>query len=223
MKIIYVPIVLIFLNILFCSCVPSLVYSPSLNLPAKPLIEDEVQILGGVGYLPETRPDRTDPKMIVGGEASLRYGISNSVTAQIKGWKDISYSISEVRYGFSISAVTVLNDSSDFRFGIFPTAAIVLAENDIEGGGGTIPFCLWYSKFYPLSFYSAFGPVIGIRDLTNNNNEWGWGLIFNIGASMTIEDHFTFNLELATIKQVSEYDGYKSYFLCPSLNIGYIF
>jgi hypothetical protein len=223
MKIIYVPIVLIFLNILFCSCVPSLVYSPSLNLPAKPLIEDEVQILGGVGYLPETRPDRTDPKMIVGGEASLRYGISNSVTAQIKGWKDISHSISEIRYGFSISALTVLNGSSDFRFGIFPTAAIVLAENDIEGGGGTIPFCLWYSKFYPLSFYSAFGPVIGIRDLTNNKNEWGWGLIFNIGASMTIEDHFTFNLELAAIKQVSEYDGYKSYFLCPSLNIGYIF
>ena len=223
MKIIYVPIVLIFLNILFCSCVPSLVYSPSLNLPAKPLTEDDVQILGGVGYLPETRPDRTDPKMILGGEASIRYGLSNSVTAQIEGWKDISYSISEVRYGFSISALTVLNDSSDFRFGIFPTAAIVLAENDIEGGGGTIPFCLWYEKFYPLSFYTAFGPVIGIRDITNNNNEWGWGLIVNIGTTMTIEEHFTFNLELSAIKQVCEYDGYKSYFLCPSLNIGYIF
>lgn len=223
MKTINSVVFFIFFGIFFYSCVPSLVYSPSLNLPSKPLSKDEVQILGGIGYLPETRPNYTEPKMVLGGEASLRFGISDRVTAQLKGWKDVSYSISEARYGFSISALTMLNDSSDIRFGIFPTGAFLLAENDIEGGGGTIPFCFWYSKFYPISFYAAFGPIIGIRNITEDNNQWGWGLLLNIGATVTIKKHFTFNLEISAIKQVSEYDGYKSYFLSPSLNVGYIF
>ncbi|MDZ7625501.1 MAG: hypothetical protein U5J96_13790 [Ignavibacteriaceae bacterium] len=41
---------------------------PSINLPPKPLEKDETQILGGVGYFPETRTDRVTSKMAFGGE-----------------------------------------------------------------------------------------------------------------------------------------------------------
>jgi hypothetical protein len=223
MKKISYLIIIILSTIVFHSCIPSLVYSPSLNLPSKPLIKDEVQILAGVGYLPETRPERTDPKMVPGGEASIRFGLSNIVSAQIKGWKDISGSFSDARYGFSISSIVVLGQSSDFVFGTFPSAAIVLEESNIEGGGGSLPICFWYTKFYPLSFYSAFGPALGIRDISKKNNEWGWALILNVGAATTIKEHFTINFEVAGIKQVNEQNGYKSYFFSPSLNIGYVF
>ncbi len=223
MKKIYVPIFLILVNILFYSCIPSLVYSPSLNLPSKPLNEDEVQLLVGVGYLPETRPEQTEPKMVIGGEASIRYGISHNLSAQIKGWKDISNSFSEVRYGFSLSSIVTISRSSEFIYGIFPTAAFVLEENNIEGGGGSLPVCFWYTRLYPLSLYSAFGPAFGIRNITEGNNEWGWALILNVGAALTLEDHFTINVEFAGIKQVNELNGYKSYFFSPSLNIGYVF
>lgn len=161
--------------------------------------------------------------MSLGGEASIRFGISNNLMIQLKGWKDISNNLSIPRYGFSFSTLTVLNDTSDFRFGLFPTAAFVLSENDIEGGGGSIPLCLWYTKYYPITFYSAFGPAIGIRNITNDNNQWGWGLIFNLGTAIIIEDHLTVNLEISGIKQVNENNGYKSYFFSPSLNIGYLF
>lgn len=62
MKKISYLIVFLLSSIVFQSCIPSLVYSPSLNLPSKPLNKDEVQILAGVGYLPETKPEKTEKK-----------------------------------------------------------------------------------------------------------------------------------------------------------------
>ncbi|HCY75757.1 MAG TPA: hypothetical protein DHV28_07530 [Ignavibacteriales bacterium] len=205
------------------SCAPSLVYSPSINLPPKPLQKDEIQLLGGAGYLPETLPDRTAAKMAFGGEATIRYGFNNTISGQIKGWYDFSNNVEQKRWGLSTASIITFNDSSDFRFGVMPNLAMVLSDNSIEGGGGSLPFTFWLNKYNPFNIYFGFGPIVGFRDLTDEANQWGWGLILNTGISILLEERFTLNLEFSGIKQVNEYNGSNEYFLSPSLNIGYIF
>lgn len=214
---------LLLLTLLVNSCVPSLVYSPSINLPPKPLQKEEVQILGGVGYFPESLPDKTPTKMAFGGEATIRYGFSNSYSMQMKGWYDFSDNVEAKRWGLSIASIIVFNDSSNYRFGLMPNLAMVFADNSLEGGGGSLPLTFWFNKYDPLNIYLGLGPIVGLRDVTNELNQWGWGIMLNAGIGVLIENSFTLNLEFAMIKQVNEHNGKKDYFFSPSLNVGYIF
>jgi hypothetical protein len=216
-------ITVLFTLSIFTGCVPSLVYSPSINLPPKPLEKEEVHILGGVGYLPETRPDRVTSKMAFGGETTIRYGFSNSYTMQIEGWYDFSDNVEDGRWGLSLAGIIVFNDSSNYRFGLMPIFAAAFADNSIEGGGCYIPLTLWINHLDPVNFYTAVGPVVGIRDITDENNQWGWGIIMNAGCGILFDNSITLNLEFAFIKQVNEYNSRRDYFFSPSINIGYIF
>lgn len=216
-------IVIFFILSTFFSCVPSLVYSPSINLPPKPLEKDETQILGGVGYFPETRPDRVTSKMAFGGEATIRHAFSNSFSLQLESWYDFSNNVEDGRWGLSLASNIVFNDSSNFRFGLMPIFAAAFADNSMEGGGCYFPITFWFNHFDPVNFYAAVGPMVGIRDITAENNQWGWGIIMNAGCGILFENNITLNLEFAFIKQVNEYNSRTDYFFSPSINIGYIF
>jgi hypothetical protein len=168
-------------------------------------------------------PDRTPAKLALGGETTIRYGFSNAISGQIKGWYDFSNNVEQKRWGLSAACIIVFNDSNDFLFGIMPHLAMVLAENSIVGGGGSLPFIFWFNRYNPLNIYFGFGPIVGLRDISNKMNQWGWGLMLNAGISLPIEDNFIINLEFAGIKQVNEYNDSKEYYFTPSLNIGYIF
>lgn len=204
-------------------CVPSLVYSPSINLPPRPLEKEDVQILGGVGYFPETQPDRVNKKMAFGGETTVRYAFGNSYSMQMEGWYDFTNNADKGRWGLSLAGIFVLNDSSNYRFGLMPIFATVIADNSVEGGGCYIPVTLWINHLDPINFYAAAGPVIGIRDISDDNNQWGWGIIINAGCGFYFYDKITMNIEFSFIKQVNEYKNIQDYFLSPSINIGYIF
>jgi len=217
------PIIILFTLSMFSGCVPSVVYSPSINLPPKPLEKEEVQILGGVGYFPETRTDRVTSKMAFGGETTIRYGFSNSYSMQIEGWYDFSNNVEDGRWGLSLAGIIVFNDSSNYRFGLMPIFAAAFADNSIEGGGCYIPLTMWFNHLDPVNFYTAVGPVVGIRDITDENNQWGWGIIMNAGCGILFNNNITLNLEFAFIKQVNEYSSIRDYFFSPSINIGYIF
>ncbi len=218
-KLVLFPIIL---SVLISGCVPSLVYSPSINLPPKPLNKNDFQILGGVVYLPETQPNRMEEKLAFGGEATFRYGFSNNYSMQFKSWYDLSNKMEEKRWGMSLGSIIVFNDSSNYRFGIMPNLAFAAFDNSIEGGGGYIPFIFWINNYDPINFYIAAGPVLGIRDITEENNEWGWGIILNVGSGIII-NNITLNIEFSGIKQVNEYSGKEDYFFSPSINLGYIF
>ena len=111
-----VPIILISLLTELIGCAPSMVYSPSINLPPKPLQKEELQLLGGIGYLPETRPDKTPKKLTLGGETTLRYGFSDFYSMQIKGWYDFSKNLSDYqRWGFAVASTFLFNDSCIYR------------------------------------------------------------------------------------------------------------
>lgn len=218
-----IQIIFIIIVSTLSGCVPSLVYSPSVNLPPKPLQEEEAQILAGVGYFPETQPDRVSNNMAFGGEATLRYAFSNTYTMQIESWVDFSNNTYDGRWGLSLAGIIVFNDSSNFRFGLMPIFAAAFADNSLEGGGCYIPVTFWFTELDPINFYAATGPVVGIRDITDDNNQWGWGIIMNLGCGVLFSNNITLNLEFAFIKQVNEYKHIQDYFVSPSLNLGYVF
>ncbi len=208
--------------ILLTGCASSLVYSPSMNLSPKPLKKGQSQALAGVGYFPETRPKYTEHKTAEGGEATFRFALCDHFAMQFKGWKDLSDNLDVSRYGASFSFIGMLNDSSKVRFGLIPTGAFLFSGSDCDAGGGGLFMGIWYNYFKHVDFYSVVGPAAGAKNLNAEDKQWGWGLFLNVGTAVTVGEHLTFNLELAGIKQKNEYEHVRDYFLCPSINIGYI-
>jgi len=213
----------IIIIVLIAGCTRSLVYSPSMNLPPQPLKQKEAQVLGGVGFFPETRPHLVEHKSAFGTEGTFRLAFCDHITLQGKYWHDLSDNLDDNRYGLSFSMIAAFADSTSLRFGLIPTAAFASGNGDFQGGGGGMFLALWYSGFSPITIYGTLGPAFGIRVTDEEESKWGWGLLINTGIAALIKKHLTINVELAGIKQENKYDHKTEYFLCPSINIGYLF
>ncbi len=215
----------IFIFIFTTGCPPSLVYSPSTNLPPEPLKKAQAQVLGGIGMFPEARPHAVDKKTAIGGEATFRYAISDRFSLQVKGWKDFSDNVDFDRSGFSVSSIVMFNDDkSSYRIGIMPTGAFLFADGVLEGGGGVLQVCLWFPKYKFANFYISFGPGFGTRGYPTNPEDWrGWGILLNIGTSILISKHFTINSEVSGILQINEDENISDFIFSPSLNLGLLF
>jgi hypothetical protein len=210
----------IFIFIFTIGCPPSLVYSPSANLPPKPLKKGQAQLLGGIGMFPEARPRGVDNKIAIGGEATFRFALSDHFALQAKGWIDFSDNVDFSRYGLSVSSIIMFNDDeSSYRIGIMPTGAFLFGSG-LEGGGGVLPICLWFPEYRDFNFYISLGPGFGLRSVEDN---WGWGILTNLGTSILISDHFTLNLEVSGIFQKNEYENVSDFILSPSFNLGILF
>ena len=213
----------IFIFIFTTGCPPSLVYSPSANLPPRPLKKGQVQILSGIGMFPEARPHEVDNKTAIGGEATFRFALSDYITLQAKGWLDFSDNVDFSRYGFSISSIIMFNDDkSSYRIGIMPTGAFLFGSG-LEGGGGVLPICLWFPEYKSTNFYISLGPGFGLRNMSADSNQWGWGILLNTGISILISNHLTLNFEVSGIVQKNEYENVSDFILSPSFNLGLLF
>lgn len=216
----------VFIFIFTVGCPPSMVYSPSVNLPPRPLKSGQGQFLVGFGMFPEARPHEVGSNAAIGGEATLRFALSDYFSLQTKGWLDLSGNVDFTRYGFSISSIIMFNsDRSSYRIGIMPTGALLLSSSGfgLEGGGGVLPICLWFPNYKELSFYIALGPGFGTRDFPVEDNRWGWGILLSAGTSILISNHLTMNLEVSGIVQNNEYENLSDFIVSPSLNLGLLF
>lgn len=218
----------IFIFIFTIGCPPSLVYSPSANLPPRPLKKRQVQFLAGIGMFPEARPHAVDNKTAIGGEATFRFALSDYFTLQAKGWIDFSGNVDFSRYGFSVSSIIMFNDDkSSYRIGIMPTGAFLFSTGGVGGGldgvGGVLPICLWFPKYKETNFYILLGPGFGARKFPAENDKRGWGILLNMGTSILISNHLTFNLEVSGIVQKNEYENISDFILSPSFNLGLLF
>lgn len=217
----------VFIFIFATGCPPSMVYSPSVNLPPRPLKSGQGQFLAGFGMFPEARPHEVGGNTAFGGEATLRFALSDYLSFQTKGWLDLSSNVDFTRYGFSVSTIILFNsDRSSYRIGIMPTGAFLLSSQGFggfEGGGAVLPICLWFPDYKELSFYVALGPGFGTRNYPVEDDQWGWGILLNVGTSISLSDHFTMNLEVSGIFQNNEYENLSDFIVAPSLNLGILF
>jgi len=208
---------------LFSNCTSSFIYSPSINLPPKPLQKGQLEVLGGFAFLPESRPQTTKSKTAFGGEATFRYAVCDHFSLQTKAWKDFSENVDASRSGISTSTIAMLNDSSATRYALISTAAFVFDREGLEGGGGGLRLGISFLKYNPVALYGAIGPAFGLRNLSHDNNEWGWGILGNFGISTFIVDRITVRFEAACIHQINKYDKRTDFLISPSINIGYLF
>jgi hypothetical protein len=209
--------------LLLGGCTPSMVYSPSVNLPPEPLKAKQVQILGGVVEMPEVRPGSVPEKTARGVEFTARVGAADWLMIQAKAWKDISDNIPDAeRYGVSVSTILAeRRDLGGFRVGLMPSVVFVCDEMDWYGAGATLPLCVWLPDLSVLHPYAALGPGYGAHD--TKNNEWGWCMIGNCGCAAVFARHFVVNAELSTVQAFNKYDKRNDSFLAWSVNGGLLF
>lgn len=219
----------IFISLFIIGCTTqSLVYSPSINLPPEPLKKNQIQLLGGIGLLPEARPHEVGESTAIGGEATFRFAFSNHFVLQAKGWKDFSNNVDANRGGFSISSIITLNShKSSYRIGIIPTLAYLHGGGGLgspSGMGAMLPVCLWFPKSKYASFYISLGPGFGAKyGFPIERNEWGWGILLNMGTSLIASKNISFNFEVSGIKQINKYDEMTDFIIAPSFNLSLIF
>ena len=202
----------------------SLVYSPSANLPPRPLKKWDVQFLSGIGMFPETRPFEVSSRTAVGGEITIRLALSDYFTMQAKGWIDLSGHFLYNRSGISVSSLIMFNDDKSlYRVGIMPTGAILFSGRLLQGFGSALPICLWFPEYKANNFYISCGPGFGTRGLAVGEKEWGWGILLNVGTSILFSDNFTLNFEISSIVQKNEYENLTHFILSPSFTMGLLF
>lgn len=210
----YIILILPFL----IGCAESLVYSPSVSLQEKKIEKGEFVANGSFELLPETRTQNVESGLSEGLAYSFSYGISENESVSLKGWNSIdSGPISQYRHGYSIGYII---DKSENSTGLiyYPRVSFVMDENSIEGGG--LSFNTIYRKKLTnkFSLYGGGGLVFGWRDIINeNNNQFGYGILLNLGASYRIHKYVGINLELNPIYQVNRFDEKSQFLTSPSV------
>jgi hypothetical protein len=216
----FVVTAMMLLLILLPGCYPSVVYSPSINLPPRPPRGGSGGAGAGAEMLAEMRPDNVTGSTAGGGNPSVRQAFSDRFSVAAKGWLDLSGKSTKSRSGFSMATIVLLSDSSsNTQWGIINHGAMLLQDGEIEGcGGGTsvIAWLPWMGSWRP---YGAVGPFVGIRSTQagqSNNGEWGWGIMSNFGLSVFALEHLVLNLEVSGMYIRNEYDLTSAFVMSPS-------
>lgn len=213
-------------------CASSLVYSPSLNLPASPLKKEQGQVILGGILMPETRPHRSEKKNTVkpGGEGFLRYAFSDNFTLSVKGWSDFAvkeqltfgdeiYNQDGQRGGVAVQGIFQLPALGGYKFAVIPNIAVLSEGSHFQAEGASILLSVWSPSIKILTPYMAIGPAIGFYD----REIAGYGAIANVGAAMEVFPNFSVNAEVAGIIQVNRYDAITHGIVSPSVAVSWNF
>lgn len=227
MQLKHVLLLLLASSLIISGCATSLVYDPSLHLPARPMENAEVQAGAGIGYLLETRPDSADQMGDMGASFLLRTQLSKSVGLRVGHWFTFSSLESDGNYRGGLSADGLISLSDDGDVFLIPRTAMVFAEGfsgvSIEGGAFALQGGMTMELISMLRLYGGLGPVFGFRDLTNENNQWGVGGLLNAGVGLSITSRLGASAELSGVAYYNAFEEKAVAGISPSVMISYIF
>lgn len=225
----YINLWIILIIGILTSCSNSLVYSPSINLPNKPLKEKEIDLQGGLELLAETRPEELQGNQTtLGLGGQLSYGFSNKFNLSLKGWADIEGRENSIRSGYALNGQFIKLIDEESRIITIPRLGIVLDGNEISGYGiGTsILYQKSISKIF--SWYGGVGLLWGFRDLDKEKNyndkeklPMGFGILGNLGIGCQLLNTIRLNLEINPIYQINTFDENSQMLFSPTIGIGY--
>ena len=222
------------LSLFFCSCSPSLVYSPSFNLEHKQLEKNQLDLSAGAELLPETRPNAASPSLSTnssfGYQAQIRYGFQDNLVLGIKSWGDLEGQLGYFRSGYAVSAQYSKSLSNSSRLLFIPRIGMALSDSDISGYGinGNVLYQKMLSSNF--SFYTGGGFLWGFYELDQRRNDqnevrypMGWAIGGNLGLSYRFNPNLRLNAELNPIYQLNTFDQVDHIIIAPSINLGYSF
>ncbi len=219
-------LLLILSAILLSSCTSSLVYSPSNGITNKKIEKDEFQAQGGYELLSETRPDELSkeyPEAARGLSLGLSYGIKDNIALKLRGWNDLLDEYQTIRHGYSFG---FLIDNSNEKQGwvFYPRIGMAFDENSVEGGGVGFNTMYKYNYNNLLGGYVGGGVLIGWRDIIKEENpQYGFGIMGNIGFNYKFYKSLTLNLELTPLYQINQYDETTNFIVSPHIGFSFDF
>lgn len=222
-------IVLLTIALTLSACTRSLVYSPSLNLPAKIMKQKEIDLQGGIELLPETRREENSGRTaVMGGVLQIGYGFGNNFNLTLKGCADLQDKENVLRSGYTLTAQFITTINSEERLILMPRVGLALGGSDIDGKGAG--FSAVYHKNFNslLSGYAGAGLLWGFNTLEeqlNSQNEMkvpmGFGFMATAGFSWEFAEGLRMNAEVSPIYQVNSFDNTNYFVVSPHLGIGY--
>lgn len=210
------------------SCNRSLVYSPALNLPSKPLKQNETDIHTAVEFFPETRPSSKSRLTSAGISTSLGYGFSDRFNMYGRLW--ITAKSEMIRSGMSINGHIIRRIDENQNLTIMPRIGVVMYNNSIQGYGFSAS-SIYTSRFTKnTSIYGGAGLLWGIHYLgedINSNGEskipMGFGLLMHAGFVWDLTSSIRVNIEINPIYQINTFDQSQQLVISPTLGLGYTF
>lgn len=229
------------------SCSQSLVYSPALHLSERQLQAQQVELKASVGMLPETRPLENLDKATLGTTIELGYGFTDAFNLALSGWKAWIYkrdsdgtftfksgenaiaTYAANRGGLALSSRISLNTNSEYNIVLYPRAALLLDENEINGYGFAIPIVVLKPFSKAVYSYAGVGIAYGIKKFGNESNSQGksvlphgYGIIGHIGIGWNIIDQLRLTGEVNPVYQLNSFDNTNNAVVVPSISVGYI-
>lgn len=223
---------LLLLSLTLCSCLPSMIYDPSLHMPARPLEAADVQLAGGVVYALETRPDSVGHAGVLGGTTLVRAGLGEDVSVGARYWFTYATTTSGgVQYRGGISgdvALDVGHIADSVTLALVGRAGSVFGSNffggvGIEGGGVAMQAMARSQLGESTALTVAAGSLFGFRDLSNSRPQWGVGGLANVGLSWRIVDRFDVIGEVVGLLYHDAHSGELNAAASPSLVLSYTF
>ncbi|MCI4646886.1 hypothetical protein [Phaeodactylibacter sp.] len=210
------------------SCSRSLVYSPAVSLPFRPLSENQIDLQGSAELLPETRPSHSEGLAAPGISGQLTYGFSDRLAIGLRGWAATRNWNSNLRTGYSLHAQYRWQRAPNQSLYLIPRVGMALNGNWIEGLGLSHSIIWKHQPLEKLSYYFGFGAAFGhtafngqdIR-ITVNRSPMGFAGLAHLGIQWAFAEKAYLNLEANPILFFNAYDQENGLLLSPQLSIGY--
>jgi hypothetical protein len=229
MKKLTLPVLLAML--LLWSCSKSMVYSPSLNLPNKPLKEKELDLQGGVELMPEARTENLGGnKTTFGVSGQIGYGFSDKFSLGVKGWIDAQGREDAARFGVALQGQVVNTISSTNRLVLVPRIGLAFWGDQITGYGlgASAVFQKEFSE--RTAWHFGAGLAWGFRYLNEDINAagenkvpMGFGLLGHLGFAWEFAPGLRLSAEAVPLYQINTFDKNQQFIVSPQLGLGYTF
>lgn len=205
---------------LICSaCSTSVLYDPTLRMPARQLRTSEVQATGGWGLLPESRPDvlngrRSDDALLFDGRA----GLSKRVTLQARGWLGMD-GVFDRNGNWGVAGsiqYAVDTASAGWRSVLQMSGGWSGYGAQIAGFGGSLNYIVYTPAIEGLQPYLSAGGILGFS--SESMKEWGIAPLLHVGVSWELLEDVGLNAEITSIFQINVKEDAYHTILTPTLS-----
>ncbi|MBM2814038.1 MAG: hypothetical protein HW421_800 [Ignavibacteria bacterium] len=214
-------ILLVIISVAITFSCASLTYSPSLNLPDK-IQKDETKVAAAYELLPLTNDNEDGDDIVHGMFVSIQHSYSSRFCMQAKYWAEINSfkAGKDYNHGAALTSYILLNDTNAVnKFYLAPTIGMSLIENKIDMGTIGSWIAMQTQKYSVFEPYAALGIIYGNTNF--DRNEWGLGLIPNVGTNISIFNNLMLNIEISFPQLINSDFEFVRYYFCPTVGFSY--
>ena len=197
-------IVIVTCTLICSACSTSVLYDPTLRMPARQLSTSEVQATAGWGLLPESRPEAVNGRQ--SDDAFLfdaRAGLSKRVTLQARGWlgMDGVFDRSGVWGLAGLIQYAIDTASTGWRSVLQLGGGYSIYGSEVAGFGGSLTYIAYTPAVMGLQPYVGGGGILGFS--TETLSDWGIAPMLHAGASWEFIDNVGITAEVTSVFQIN--------------------